>query len=55
VKAANYGVTTMKSPLFRRILSLAILLAFGASVSACVVEPAPGYYYGHPHYHYYYQ
>ena len=44
----------MKSPLFRRILSLAVLLAFGASVSACVVEPAPGYYYyHHPHYYYY--
>jgi hypothetical protein len=52
VKAANYGEFTMKSPLFRRIFSLALLLSIGASVSACVVEPAPGYYH-HPHYYYY--
>ena len=44
----------MKSPLFRRLFSLALLLGIGALVSACVVEPAPGpYYYHHPHYYYY--
>jgi hypothetical protein len=44
----------MKSTLFRRIFSLALLCAIGASVSACVVEPAPGYYHPHPYYGYYY-
>jgi hypothetical protein len=44
----------MKTPYFRRILSLALLCAIGAAVTGCVVEPAPGYYYGHPYHHDYY-
>jgi hypothetical protein len=43
----------MKSPLFRRILSLVLLCAIGGAVTGCVVEPAPGYYY-HPHAYGYY-
>jgi hypothetical protein len=51
--AAHYGVFVMKSPLFRRILSLVLLCAIGGAVTGCVVEPAPGYYY-HPHAYGYY-
>jgi hypothetical protein len=43
----------MKSTLFRRIFSAALLCAIGVSAAGCVVEPARPYYY-HPHDYYYY-